>query len=101
LQNEVLNEVRYGSNVYTDSAVGYDKLHFRFVHDVVNEAETYVKGRVHTNGLENFLVSAQAESGGHICSSRTILPLAATLKSRSFGSTIASILRILNVSARL
>jgi hypothetical protein len=34
--------------------VGYDKLHYRFVHDVVNHAETYVKGRVHTNGLENF-----------------------------------------------
>jgi len=54
LQNEVLNNVRYGSTVYTDDAVGYDKLHYRFVHDVVNHAETYVKGRVHTNGLENF-----------------------------------------------
>jgi transposase-like protein len=54
LQNEVLNNVRYGSTVYTDDAIGYDKLHYRFVHDVVNHAETYVKGRVHTNGLENF-----------------------------------------------
>ncbi len=54
LQNEVLNNVRYDSTVYTDDAVGYDKLHYRFVHDVVNHAETYVKGRVHTNGLENF-----------------------------------------------
>jgi hypothetical protein len=24
------------------------------VHDFVNHAQTYVKGRVHTNGLENF-----------------------------------------------
>ncbi len=54
LQNEVLNNVRYGSTVYTDNAVGYDLLHSRFIHDVVNHAETYVKGRVHTNGLENF-----------------------------------------------
>jgi transposase-like protein len=54
LQNEVLQNVKYGSAVYTDSAVGYDKLHWRYVHDVVNHAETYVKGRVHTNGLENF-----------------------------------------------
>jgi transposase-like protein len=53
LQNEVLNNVRYGSTVYTDDAVGYDKLHYRFVHDVVNHAEAYVKGRIHTNGLEN------------------------------------------------
>ncbi len=54
LQNEVLNNVKYGSTVYTDDAVGYDLLHSRFVHDVVNHAETYVKGRVHTNSLENF-----------------------------------------------
>jgi len=54
LQNEVLKNVKYGSTVYTDDAVGYDKLHYRFVHDVVNHAETYVNGRVHTNSLENF-----------------------------------------------
>jgi transposase-like protein len=54
LQDEVLGNVKYGSTVYTDDAVGYDKLHYRFVHDVVNHAERYVNGRVHTNGLENF-----------------------------------------------
>jgi transposase-like protein len=54
LQNEVLQNVKYGSAVYTDSAIGYDKLHSRYIHDVVNHAEAYVKGRVHTNGLENF-----------------------------------------------
>lgn len=54
LQNEILKQVRYGSKVYTDNAVGYDKLGWRYVHDVVNHAETYVKGQVHTNGLENF-----------------------------------------------
>ncbi|MGD1213793.1 MAG: IS1595 family transposase [Terriglobales bacterium] len=54
LQNAILNNVKYGSTVYTDDAVGYDKLHSRFVHDVVNHSEAYVRGRVHTNGLENF-----------------------------------------------
>jgi ISXO2 transposase-like protein len=54
LQNEVPQNLKYGSAVYTDDAVGYDKLHWRYVHDVVNHAEAYVKGRVHTNGLENF-----------------------------------------------
>jgi len=54
LQNAILNNVRYGSTVYTDDAVGYDKLHYRFVHDVVNHSEAYVRGRVHTNCLENF-----------------------------------------------
>jgi transposase-like protein len=54
LQTEVLKNVKYGSRVYTDDAVPYDKLHSRYVHDVVNHAETYVNGQVHTNGLENF-----------------------------------------------
>jgi transposase-like protein len=54
LQNEVLKNIQWGSRVYTDDAVAYDKLHQGYVHDVVNHAEQYVKGRVHTNGLENF-----------------------------------------------
>jgi transposase-like protein len=54
LQNEVLENVKYGTHVYTDDAVPYDKLHSRFVHEVVNHAEEYVRGQVHTNGLENF-----------------------------------------------
>ena len=40
--------------VYTDQAVSYDTLHRRYIHDTVNHADTYVKGQVHTNGLENF-----------------------------------------------
>jgi hypothetical protein len=54
LQNEVLNNVKFGSPVFSDDAIPYDKLKWRYVHEVVNHAETYVKGRVHTNGLENF-----------------------------------------------
>jgi transposase-like protein len=54
LQNAVLNNVRHGSTIYSDNAVGYDKLSESFVHEIVNHAETYVRGRVHTNGLENF-----------------------------------------------
>jgi len=54
LQAQVLKNVRYGSRVYTDDAVTYDRLNWRYVHDVVNHADAYVKDRVHTNGLENF-----------------------------------------------
>ncbi|MFZ3213451.1 MAG: IS1595 family transposase [Terriglobales bacterium] len=54
LQAEVLKQVKHGTKVYTDDAVGYDKLHYRFVHEVVNKTESYVRGRVHTNGMENF-----------------------------------------------
>lgn len=55
LQSAILKNVRYGSKVFTDSAVAYEQgLNWRFVHDVVNKSEGYVRGRVHTNGLENF-----------------------------------------------
>ncbi len=54
LQNEVLREVKYGSRVFSDNSVAYDKLRYKYVHEIVNHAEKYVDGRVHTNGLENF-----------------------------------------------
>ena len=54
LQTEVLNNVRYGSKIYTDSASAYDLLHSRYIHEFVNHAERYVDGQIHTNGLENF-----------------------------------------------
>jgi transposase-like protein len=55
LQSVILKNVRYGSKLYTDSAVAYESgLNWRFVHDIVNKSEGYVRGRVHTNGMENF-----------------------------------------------
>jgi transposase-like protein len=55
LQAEILKQVKYGSRVYTDDAVAYEQgMQWRFVHDFVNKTETYVKGRVHVNGVENF-----------------------------------------------
>lgn len=54
LQTEVLNNVKYGSKVYSDDAVPYDGLKKKFIHEVVNHTEEYVRGQVHTNSLENF-----------------------------------------------
>jgi transposase-like protein len=55
LQNEILKNVKYGTKVYTDEATAYDNgMSWHFVHDVINHSERYVRGRVHTNGLENF-----------------------------------------------
>ena len=54
LQTAVLNNVEHGTNVYTDQAPAYQRLNRTYVHEIVNHAETYVRGRVHTNGLENF-----------------------------------------------
>jgi transposase-like protein len=54
LQSEVLNQIQHGSKVYTDSASAYDRWRDDFVHEIVNKAETYVRGQVHVNTLENF-----------------------------------------------
>jgi transposase-like protein len=55
LQAEILKNVKYGSRVYTDDAVAYEHgLQWRYVHEFVNKTETYVRDRVHVNGMENF-----------------------------------------------
>jgi transposase-like protein len=52
---EVLDNVKLGSDVYTDNLMSYQGLDIRgFEHKVVDHAIRYVDGKVHTNGLENF-----------------------------------------------
>ena len=67
LQNEMLREVRPGSKVYTDEAVGYDILRYRFVHDVVNHVETYVERPSPHQRNRKFLVASEANSEGNLC----------------------------------
>lgn len=54
LQNAILGHVAHGSAIYTDQLSLYRGIPKDYVHDFVNHMEKYVKGRVHTNGLENF-----------------------------------------------
>jgi transposase-like protein len=54
LQNAILENIQHGSPIFTDTATVYDNLNAKYIHETVNHAEAYVKGRVHTNGLENF-----------------------------------------------
>jgi transposase-like protein len=54
LQAEVLANVDKKARLYTDNAPAYDGLKARFVHEVVDHVQTYVRGQVHTNGIENF-----------------------------------------------
>jgi len=55
LQAEILRNVERRSKVYTDSYPAYDKLQDRdFVHKTVNHVQEYVRGQVHTQGIENF-----------------------------------------------
>ncbi|HMH51253.1 MAG TPA: IS1595 family transposase [Candidatus Acidoferrum sp.] len=53
LTAEVRQHVEPGANLYTDALASYEGLS-EFEHEVIDHAESYVRGKVHTNGLENF-----------------------------------------------
>jgi transposase-like protein len=55
LQNEILEQIERGSTVYTDGYPAYDHLSAEdYIHATVNHVEEYVRGQVHTQGIENF-----------------------------------------------
>ena len=54
LQNLILDNVTPFAKVYTDAGVFYDYLGKKFVHEVVNHSQEYVRGQVHTQGIDNF-----------------------------------------------
>jgi transposase-like protein len=53
LQSEVRDHVLAGSAIFTDALKSYEGLD-EFQHEVIDHAVEYVRGEVHTNGLENF-----------------------------------------------
>jgi hypothetical protein len=55
LQAEILRNVVPVGKVYTDAHAGYDGLKAaHFVHETVNHMEEFVRGQIHTQGIENF-----------------------------------------------
>jgi transposase-like protein len=56
--------VQPGSHVYTDSLKSYEGLRADYVHEVVDHAKEYVRGAVHTNGMENFWSLLKRMIGG-------------------------------------
>jgi len=54
LQAHVREHVTSGAALYTDELASYTGLDKDYVHQFVNHAEEYVRGNVHTNGIENF-----------------------------------------------
>ncbi len=59
---EVRENVEPGSEVHTDALRSYRGLDAEYIHNVVDHAERYVNGHVHTNGLENFSQIADTAS---------------------------------------
>jgi transposase-like protein len=55
LEQVVADHVEVGSALYTDALRSYDRMATRgYIHSVIDHAEQYADGQVHTNGLENF-----------------------------------------------
>ena len=53
LQALIRENVEAGSNVYSDALKSYEGLD-EYKHQVIDHAEAYVDGQIHTNGCENF-----------------------------------------------
>jgi transposase-like protein len=54
LQKAILDNVTPFAKVYTDEAAAYDGLSRSYIHKVINHSQEYVRGQVHTQGIENF-----------------------------------------------
>lgn len=54
LHGEVTKHVEVGSTVHSDALRSYNQLDQEYIHQVINHAVEYVRGNVHTNGIENF-----------------------------------------------
>jgi transposase-like protein len=54
VQTEIREHVATGSQVFTDALPSYNGLNQDYVHQAIDHAKEYVRGNVHTNGLENF-----------------------------------------------
>lgn len=50
----VRQNVEAGAEVFTDALKSYSDLRSDYVHHVIDHAEEYVRGQIHTNGIENF-----------------------------------------------
>ncbi len=54
LHEEVKCHVEQGAELFTDGWKGYSGLSAEYIHQVIDHAEKYVDGQIHTNGMENF-----------------------------------------------
>jgi transposase-like protein len=54
LKPHIHAHVEKGAQVFTDALASYTGLSEEYIHGVIDHAECYVKGNIHTNGLENY-----------------------------------------------
>jgi len=54
LQGVIQTSVARDSTIYSDALHSYDGLDAQYIHEVIDHSEAYVRGRISTNGIENF-----------------------------------------------
>lgn len=64
MQENVKPHIEAGSQIYSDEAGNYWRMDGDYAHEIINHAEEYVRGNVHTNGLENFWSLLKRSIGG-------------------------------------
>jgi hypothetical protein len=64
MQENVKPHIEAGSQIYSDEAGSYWRMDGEYAHEIINHAEEYVRGNVHTNGLENFWSLLKRTIGG-------------------------------------
>jgi transposase-like protein len=64
LDPNIRKHVEKGADIFTDALKSYKELSDEYQHKVIDHAECYAKGRVHTNGLENFWSLLKRALGG-------------------------------------
>ncbi len=64
VQSHIRENVAQGAALYTDDFNAYVQLTDDFAHQMVNHLASYVQGRVHTNGMENFWSLLKRTLGG-------------------------------------
>ena len=67
LDPEIRRQVEKGSEMFTDKLRSYENLCDAYIHQVIDHAECYAKGHVHTNGLENFWSLLKRSIRGDLC----------------------------------
>ena len=64
LQHEIKKNVKKGTVVYTDALASYEGLDTLYIHEMIDHVVEYVRGEVHTNGMENFWSLLKRMLGG-------------------------------------
>lgn len=68
MHREVRRYVKPKAEVMTDALSSYEGLDAHYVHKVIDHAEKYAEGLVHTNGIENFWSLLKRGLGGtYVC----------------------------------